>query len=371
MTVEVLEKLLGSDWAQVLNKRIRDRIVEGRPSSPIVLPVSKAAFPKVLCLDMMHWVALSRAHYGIMDPTVEAIASLKAIRSAIASGRLIVPILATNISEAAEHPDKDRRVRLAQFMVDLSGNLSMLNPQVVENQEIIRAVEKHFNIDRTATSIRPSIVHWGMNAAAIGRPVNPRTNNPFEAMVIRELSNEPEMSVASLVAAIDFETIEKMRAREEASLGLMEDARGTDGHLSRVERWSAAMYHCLIDPTFKYSQMIHAILAGRGVSLADYRDLVSNHDKRLRLIDDFTQLYIKTMLFYERDRSGKERYQANDFKDGTFLGQAIGYANIVVTEKRWAHHAKTTRIGEKYSTTVLGSLRSLAENLILEHCLVL
>jgi hypothetical protein len=75
------------------------------------------------------------------------------------------------------------------------------------------------------------------------------------------------------------------------------------------------------------------------------------------------------MIMYDRDRSPEDRAQANDFKDGAFLGQSIAYGNIVVTERRWAHHANRTGVAKQYDTTVLASLKDLPAVLTKEGCL--
>jgi hypothetical protein len=187
--------------------------------------------------------------------------------------------------------------------------------------------------------------------------------------MLQQFSREPEMSVVSLIGARDPEAIKAMRQREEESLTLMEAARKTDVHLSRVDRWSWAMYGLLKDGQGRLPEAIAANLTARGIPRADYLKLLENPVRRLRFIGDLTQHYVKWTLFYERDRSRDERYQANDYKDGPFLAQAIGYANIVVTEKRWTQHAKNTGIAKQYGTHVLQSLKALPDALAKEDCL--
>jgi len=361
-------ELIGPERAKIMYDRITNRIESGRALPAVTLPVSKADFPKVLCLDMMHWVALSRAHHNIRKPTPEAIAALDAIRSATKKGRLVVPPLAPNIDEAMEHDDEEVRKRLALFMVNLSKNFSMVNYRVTEDQEIAHAVEKHLLGSSSVPHIRPTIVQWGFTAAAIGRDINPKTRNRQRAVMLQQFSREPEMSVVSLIAARDPEAIKAMRQREQKSLTLMEAARETDGHLSRAERWSWAMYHFLKDGQGRFPETIAANLAARRIPRAAYLNLLEDSERRLRFIGDLTQHYVKWMLFYERDRSRDERYQANDYKDGPFLAQAIAYAKIVVTEKRWTQHATNTGIAKQYETQVLKSLKALPDALAIEGC---
>ena len=104
-----------------------------------MLPDAKDGFPKCLYLDQNKWIDLSRAHYG--RPDGEAFQpALKAVRQAVQSGRLVVPISIVNLLEATSHKEPERRERLARFMVDLSGNLAILPFMVVYPWEIKNAV---------------------------------------------------------------------------------------------------------------------------------------------------------------------------------------------------------------------------------------
>lgn len=89
----------------------------------------------------------------------------------------------------------------------------------------------------------------------------------------------------------------------------------------------------------------------------------------MRFAEDLHQQYIWVRLWFERDRSGNDKPAVNDARDGSFLGQAIAYANIVVTEKRWEHLANKTKIAERYGTKVLKSVDGLPGLLKQEGCL--
>ena len=90
-----------------------------------MLPESKDDFPKCLYLDQCKWIDLERAHYARADgePFKDALA---AVRRAVEAGRLIVPFCGVNFVEAMSHGNLLRRRRLAEFMVQLAGNRTML-----------------------------------------------------------------------------------------------------------------------------------------------------------------------------------------------------------------------------------------------------
>ena len=89
-----------------------------------MLPLCKDAFPKCLYLDQNMWINLATAYYGLSKgkPHVDA---LEAVRTAVSSGKLLVPFSQVNALEAMIHRDAARRERLAKFIVELSCNISI------------------------------------------------------------------------------------------------------------------------------------------------------------------------------------------------------------------------------------------------------
>jgi hypothetical protein len=107
---------------------------------------------------------------------------------------------------------------LAQFMVNLSGNLSCWHPITVRNLEIVRAVEKHLLGTETLAPIRPHLVRWGLDAAAAGRELGIVHDDPYLQQLANEALREPEISIASLVHAFGQDTIEEGRRRDAEGL---------------------------------------------------------------------------------------------------------------------------------------------------------
>jgi hypothetical protein len=360
------ETMVRQDARSVYN-RVVERLNKGEDLPSLTLPVSKAEFPKLLCLDMKVWVELAQVHYGKKhDPRKSA--ALAAIRKAVRSGSLVAPITATNLDEATKHPSEERRTRLAKFMVELSRNFSCLNHVVVRGHEIDRAIEKHLAGAETLTPIRPHLIHWGLDAAGLGRPARFLDPDKERALLMRHVSLEPESSVVKLVFALDSQYHAQMQVREQSLIPAVDSARASDGHLPVMERISGALYHFLSSPS-SYLQRIIDNLMARRLPPQAYVDLLADQQRRMRFAEDLHQLYIWIRLWFERDRNPHDKPAVNDARDGSFLGQAIAYGNIVVTEKRWAHLANKTKIAQRYGTTVLGRVDGLPDLLKQEGCL--
>jgi len=107
----------------------------------------------------------------------------------------------------------------------------------------------------------------------------------------------------------------------------------------------------------------------RGLTEQVYIDLASDEGRLMRFAEDLHQLYIWTRIQYERDRSADAKSEVNDARDGSFLGQAITYGNVVVTEKQWAHLANHTKIADRYGTKVVGRMSEIPAVLKQEGCI--
>ena len=65
-----------------------------------------------------------------------------------------------------------------------------------------------------------------------------------------------------------------------------------------------------------------------------------------------------------RDTADSRPFSANDLADMGFLGPAIAYCDVVVTERQWADHARRAKLDEKYKTEVIHDLRDLVALLV-------
>ena len=128
-----------------------------------MLPRSKDDFPKLLILDQNQWVFLSNAHYG--NPQGEQFKeALAAVRKAAITGKIIVPISMINVLEMDANGSADRRMRLAQFMVDLSCNHSISSYMTIRPWEVRNALFDFFGLSEPYV-IRCSLVSEGLNNA--------------------------------------------------------------------------------------------------------------------------------------------------------------------------------------------------------------
>ena len=99
---------------------------------------------KVVYLDQNHWIELSRAAHG-RPRTAETTAVLDGLRRARACGRACFPLSLAHYIETLKQQVPDRRARLATFMLDLSGGITVAPPHVVVRHEIEAALARCFH----------------------------------------------------------------------------------------------------------------------------------------------------------------------------------------------------------------------------------
>jgi hypothetical protein len=335
-------------------ERVRDRHLRREHPPVRRIPRDKAEFPKVLCLDMNQWVYLARAHHGVKDGERFADA-LAAVREAIASGRLVVPILRANLDEANEHPDPAVRHRLAEFMVELSQNHSMVSNMVVRRRELQVAVANLF-LDADETFPREILVRWGM-FAAIGREPTSADGDDMVQLVV-EAMHEPELSMRTLIDGSDRQTIGILRQQDQAAAARLDAIREIT--LLGPER-PELEFEKLFE-SGSTADLIKQAVRELGIEPEDFdswlRDNIEVFARRIPSID------VVSRLMFERDKNVNNRAKPNDIKDSYFLELAIPYANIVLTEKQWAHLANNKRLATDYGTVVTAKttqLRSILE----------
>jgi hypothetical protein len=330
-----------------------------------MLPTSKDDFPKCLYLDQNKWIDLARTHYGRPggEPFQNA---LRAVRGGVKSGKLIVPFSIVNAQEAMIPQDAGRRERLARFMVELSGNLTILPEQAACRWEIRNAVGRVL-VTGSPTAVRPLAVQQGFtHALGLGVQVlGPATQADTATRHIRS----PEMTVAFLLMVSgQRERIAQAQAGEAGAVGVFEMDRARSASLT-LEQRRKLEFEELFFGTGTYRQALAAVLQEFGVTDQAFRTRVHSGQDAVHFIADIPNLDILLTLRLARDRDLTRPIERNDIRDLDWLSVAVPYANVVVSENYWGHQVRSTGLHEKYGTVLLTDLRELPQELQLMGCL--
>jgi hypothetical protein len=350
-------------------RRVGARKAQEERPVPIVLPANKSEFPKLLCLDQNKWIDLARSHYG-RDDGARFREALAAVRAATSKGTLVVPIFATNAGEVAEPMDEGRRKRLAQFMVELSENRSVLHHIFLEMMEMRRAVSACFKGDASIPSVRPSLIHWGVTAATRGR-ADPgiSVGNAKASAFINELLSEPEISVGMLVNALGRDTIKATRELDERIRHKFEEVRAeyADGRPDAHDRREHELRNLFASGSV--ATRLRGVLEKMNVDPAKFHEWLCVPENLHRFGAEVPGIEVPLSLILSRDKSLDNKIHRNDGKDLTFFEVAIPYGNIVVTERSWSHTAAVSGLAAKYDTQVVPDAAALPELLTRAGCL--
>jgi hypothetical protein len=341
------------------------RVVSGDTTKAPQVPVDKAGFPKVLCLDTKIWIELARIYYYGTKSDERPKAALLAIVEAVSSGKVVVPVFTTNLDEVAEASDEARRERLACFMVDISGNVSALPWSEAEEGELHNAISRLFLGREETKRTREQMLRPGM-IAAYGRRLEVSGGDPFLAAVVTESMLSPEVSVVEMVSAMDRRSVEAARSIDREGWKRVEQIRRNDAAMTTQERRRLEYSNLWAETR---GDRLEYALRSLGVGIEGFRSWLDTDEHLVEFWASVPAVDVLATLMFARDQNPDHATHHNDGKDFSFLQVAIPYGNAVVTEKSWAHLAQRTKLTEKYDVKVIGNTREIPRVLAEMGCI--
>jgi hypothetical protein len=341
-----------------VQRRLRNGPNEFASVRQIMLPASKSGFPRIVILDFNHWIALSRVHYGLSSDAA-ARGTLDALRSAIAQGRVLVPVTDINLNEAMKDEFLDRRRRMAEFMVDLSCNFGLFSHLGVQLLEAWNSLAVFSSETQKCQDVRPLLLRWGFGRVFGRRPI--ATGDPFDD-IANEVIDYPEMSVHHVVHGVERDRLRDIFADERAVMMKVEAIRNLDQDLPSVEHHRAELSN------FPRA-WLEPLLQAMGADTSAFSAAMQNEGNLSRFWDSVPSIDVLFTLMMARDRNRDAPTATNDARDLSFLRLALPHANIVLAERLWAHVANATKLTTKYGTTVTADLGMVPKLLREQGCL--
>ena len=139
---------------------------------------------KIVYLDQLHWIEISKAIHGLPVPTGTA-ETLDHMRHRASEGALLFPLSLAHYLETLKHGDPARRQRLSAVMCKLSGGYTIAAPTTVLKHEIMAALIAKLALDAPLaplTLLRRGVEH------ALGRSFNRRLVWPQPDEVPEDIS---------------------------------------------------------------------------------------------------------------------------------------------------------------------------------------
>jgi len=331
-----------------------------------VLPESKTDFPKCLYLDQNKWIDLARAHYGKPDGA-KFQQCLDSIRSGVTLGKLIVPFSVVNAIESMISRDAGRRQRLAEFMVELSGNKSISPEHVVASLEIDNAVRQLFGLP-ALESPRGSVVRAGIvHAIGMEAEIHEILRPPFAVAFVTHMN--------SAAATVDFlrglgnnrESIQRARDGEAQAQVIFQSDREVTDTMSRADRLRVELYG-LFGKNADYRIALKATLRSIGRTVDEFKSTLGADDILASFITAVPNFDIFVSLRMLRDLDRDRQVEHNDIRDLDWLSVTVPYSNIVVSEHYWGKKVVQHGLAAKFDTVLLTNLLELPAHLSAMGC---
>jgi hypothetical protein len=338
--------------------------------------------PKLVYLDLNHWIALAHARSGRRDGA-RNIGVLTGLVDAVNNGLAVFPLSDTIYFEVCKMASYERRRELREVMEQLSRYLVVASRSDISTHELETMLDQVVGPSTTPINTMPYL-DWGI-ARAFGRVGGFRIRDKEDD---RDVTDEVRAKWPEGPEALDamFASAELMLNRqvldgpsspeEEAELRAVGyDRRGHMGTAQRrAEQELEQVARFDNDPSWRRGRI---------------RDVVSARELIIELLDALTRGLIDrgTMLEalfpspeHVRDafdalpsfdvavtvktsyhRDPKHRWTVNDIADIDALGSTVPYCDMVATDKAVANHAQQTGLADRLDTIVTSRLADVLD----------
>ena len=290
---------------------------------------------KTVYLDQLHWIDISKAVHGlaIRDGTAETLAH---IRRRASEGELLFPLSLAHYLETLKNAVPERRRRLSAVMRELSGGYTIANCTTVLKHEIRSALISKLDIDSTLPPFK--LLGRGMEHA-LGRSFNLCLEWPHPDRVPEEVRKKVEHDVFDLLEASFLSGVLDVHEAPVLfpQMGLEPDKefkdhltewRGSGANMSTAELRRKVCAITLAD----IMEPLSIVLAELGITMVRFRIL--GEPVWCELLDMMPSRRADMHLRTQWAMNASLNPQLSDLNDWAYLGIAVCYCDLVVTENQ-------------------------------------
>jgi hypothetical protein len=309
-------------------------------------------------LDQNQWSYLSLAHRGSPRTPDEA-AAAGAVERSVGDGAASYPLPSAHVFETWKQHTAVKRLPLAQTMMEISRNDAIASPQQMLPAEFDRALHRRFGRPELPADLQP----FGRGLAHLGLALD---HDPELVGYLRELY--PDLGAARIADCVDallfagpdedlptaevcMPPLQFANAFAVAQTELQE--RFKEQGTSKVEIRSAVAASLLLE----VKEPLGGALRRAGLDIDELTGL-----GREGVTDFMLDLPSRTALLelmWLQHGDLRTKWKPNDLNDLVYLSAAVGYCDIVVTERRWAAMLNGTDVPSRTGTVVLSKLADL------------
>lgn len=336
--------------------------------------------PKLVYLDLNHWVALAKALSGHRDgaPFREALA---ACVDAVDRRAAVFPLADAIYYEVSRIASLRQRRDLAEAMRRVSGYAVVTSRSVIADHEVEALLDRVVG-PRPEPVVPVAYLDWGV-ARAFGkvggfrivdeetgqdmtervRSIHPLGPEGFDA-VLADAELQLNRQVIEGPTTPEDEADLRRRgynpyAAHEVALRRLRQELDQVARLDAEPEWRRGRTRDLIaarEVIIELQAKIERALIARGT---DGRMLFLAYEAARAAFDAMPSYDVAVTMKVEYHRDPSHVWRVNDIHDIDALGSTLPYCDIVVTDKAAASHARRTGLADRLGTTVLSRLDDL------------
>jgi hypothetical protein len=339
--------------------------------------------PKLVYLDLLHWIRLAKAMTGHADGK-SATEVLEVCIRAREEGQALFPIadaIYIEVSKIKQHRQR-RDIRLA--IEALSGYFVVTSRPTIANHEIEAVLDRVIGPSPDPVNTM-DYLDWGV-ARAFGRVGGFRVRRDTGEDITDEVRDRfpqgPDAFDATLAAAeleLQRRTLEGPSSQDEEEAlraygwrpsGGMEISANRArqeveqvGRFNSDPRWRAGRIRDVVaarEVLIEINEMLFRGLSDRGATIGDVFDSPAVTRGQLDVMPSFD---VAVSLKTEYHRDPHHRWTTNDIHDIDALASTLPYCDIVVTDKAAAAAVNRCGLAARLDTVVLARLEDLCEHL--------
>lgn len=357
-----------------------------RSDTPYVRPATllpPTRPPKLVYLDLNHWISLAKAHAGVPGGA-DFRNALDACIAARATGAAKFPLADSIYIEISKIPRPRQRRHLRQVIELVSAYDALLARPMIAAHEIEAMLDAA--VGPSPQPIEPTVyVGWGVIFAFGGGSGRLRVRNAAGEDVTAEVRARHPGGVDAFDARLADGELQLQRVVLEGPTAEREAPLRQSGWEPRAAmkiatnradqeveqaarftadpRWRAGRIRDVVaarEAIVEVEQHLSRGLSSRGVRYTDVFDSV--HSVR-RHFDAMPSFDVAVSLKVEYHRDAQHRWTPNDIHDIDALGSALPCCDVVVTDKAAASHVNRCGLSGRLGTVVLSSLNDLLPHL--------
>lgn len=336
--------------------------------------------PITIYLDTNHWIKLGQIASGKINDTKYKKIYDKIIHLS-KSGEVIFPASMFVIHELVKYHDQTKRETMLDLVVDISQGHFIEPVNLFHDKEIENAVMHRLKKD-SIHNIQKEIIQKGLNHFAgidlkkifakidakipdtvphevIDEAKEGMTKDNEDLEKIKEYLKKPEIKEISYNALIGInKLIPKLEKLREERIEKLKKIDKNERKIILEGLLVLDIIEPLISKYLFKNNIPHIDVIPPSIGLEGMRALV----------DDMPSLSTFVKLVIQRYLNPERKIKSNDHWDLANFSGAIPYCDIFITEKMFAHMAKTENLDQKYGCKLFTDLLELDQLDIFSNC---